>query len=261
MADTEVDGPASGAPAAPAGQRPPRMLDRIARALAVSAAGAPNRPILEAALVFAAFYLVSFVPTDPSAAGRALATPSYHGILLLELAPKALLVLYLMARSDGLAVFGIAAPRPADLYRGLVAALGSMVVVLGPAFILAALGWTNPLLDGAGGRTEAPAAILLPLLFASSLAVGYGEELFFRAYLTRRLAQAGLPLLWAAVASTLVFGSAHGLQGLPGMLMACLLGAWLSWLWLRHRDIHEIALGHALYDAVVMILSIFARGR
>jgi len=228
----------------------------LRRFFAVSPTSPPDRPLLEAVLLFAAFYLVSFAPADPGAAGSALGTASYHGLVLLELVPKSLLVLYLMARAEGLAAFGVGAPRAADIPRGVMAAIGATAIVLGPAFILSSLGWSNPLLATAGGPSS-PAALLAPLILASSLAVGYGEELFFRAYLTRRLGQAGLPPFWAAVASTLVFGSAHGLQGAPGMLVAALLGGLLAWRWHHSRNIHEIALGHAMYDAAVMALALF----
>jgi len=255
--ETEDETPASAPPERAGAQKPGGLAARLGQALAVAPTGAPDRPLLEAVLVFAAFYLVSFAPIDPAAAGSGLGTAAYHGLLLLELAPKALLVLYLMARSDGLVAFDVMAPRLSDLYRGLGAAIGAAAAVLAPALVFSALGWRNPLLEGALAPRD-PAFFLLPLIVLSSLAVGYGEELFFRSYLVRRLRQAGLPPPWAALASTLVFGSAHGIQGLPGILAATLLGGWLAWRWLEDRDLHEIAIGHAIYDAAVVIATLYA---
>ena len=83
------------------------------------------------------------------------------------------------------------------------------------------------------------------------MATGYCEELFFRSYLMRRLAQAGLPRIWTAIASSLLFGSGHGYQGVVGLVSGSLLGLYFAWRWDRARNIHEIALGHGLFDAVV----------
>ena len=234
-----------------------RILAAARRSLAVEPRGEPDRPLLEAALLFSALYLISFVPSDAAAAGRALSEPRYHCLLLLELLPRSMLVLYLMARAEGLAAFGLRPPRRADLGAGALAALGALGVALLPAWAFSGLGWTNPLLDSA--CAPGATALLVPLVLASALAIGYGEELFFRVYLIKRLGQAGLPPLWAALASTLAFGSAHGLQGLPGLVVASGLGALFAWRWLKGRNIHEIALGHAFYDAAVMGLAIWGR--
>jgi len=231
-----------------------RIGEAWGRALDLRPCGAPERPLLEAALLFCAFYLVSFVPGDPSAVGRGLSEARYYGLLLVELLPKTCLLGYLMARAEGLAAFGIRRPRPADLVAGLLSALGACAAAALPTLLFSALGWTNPLLESAG--SGGPIG-LAPLVLLASLAIGYGEELFFRAYLIRRLGQAGLPPPWAALASTLAFGSAHGLQGLPGLVVAALLGLWFTWRWLKGRNLHEIALGHALYDAAVMAIAIW----
>ena len=249
MSDAEVE-PGEGFEGGPRGIGP--------QPLPAGPRGGPDRPLLEAALVFGAYYLGSYAQVDASALGRALGTASYHGRLLVELAPKALLLLYLMSRDEGLAAFGLAPPRPADALRGLGAALGAMAIVLPAGLLLRAFGWSNPLLGSTGSPASSP-ALLVPLLAASSLAVGYGEELFFRVYLLRRLGQAGLGPAWAALASSLLFGSAHGLQGLPGIAVAACLGLWFSWRWLRGRHFHELALGHAMYDAAVMALALSAR--
>lgn len=239
----EVRGPDAG-PIEPAGPAP---------------AGRPGRPLLEAGLVFAAFWLSAYLPADPSQAGAALGSPGFHLGLLVQLLPKALFLLYLMSRSEGLAGFGLRPLRASDLGKAIAAAGACLAIALLPGLASALSGGRldNPLL-AAAGRPAASPFLVVPLVAASALAVGYGEELFFRAYLMRRLGQAGLPLPWAGLASALVFGSAHGLQGLLGLLVASALGGFLAWRWARGRNIHEIALGHALYDFLVMAAALYA---
>jgi len=219
-------------------------------------AGAPARPLLEAGLLFAALYFVAYLPSDPSATGRSLGQPGFHLLLLVDLVPKALLVLYLIGRSDGFPAFGLAPPRSKDIFRGVLAALGALAIIAVPSLALGALGLRNPLL-GASAAPSVAAWMLAPLILVSSLSVGYGEELFFRVYLMRRLEQSGLPPAWALIVSSLIFGSAHGLQGVLGLCLATLLGLWFGWRWLQSRDIHEIALGHAIYDAAVIAVTLY----
>ncbi|HET7838416.1 MAG TPA: CPBP family intramembrane glutamic endopeptidase [Rectinemataceae bacterium] len=217
---------------------------------------APARPLLEAGLVFAALYLSAYLPADPRAIADSLGKPGFHVSILAALVPKALLVLYLIARSDGFAAFGITRPRLADLAHALLCALGAVAVLVLPSALLLSFGLRNPLME-ATRAPGGPSLLLVPLVLASSLAVGYGEEIFFRSYLIRRLRQAGLSAPWAALASSLVFGSAHGVQGPVGLALASLLGLWFAWRWLDGGRIHEIAVGHAMYDAGVILFALF----
>ncbi|MDP3176413.1 MAG: type II CAAX endopeptidase family protein, partial [Spirochaetaceae bacterium] len=212
------------------------------------------RPVFELVLFFAAFYLVAYLPADPSLAGAALGTASFHLQNLVLLVPRAAFLIYFMARTDGRAAFGLGVPAWGDLPRAAAWALGALVVALASSVALGGQG--NAFLEAAGAPSSPP-LVLIPLVLASALAVGYGEELFFRCYAITRLEQAGLAGPWAAIASSLVFGSAHGIQGIRGLVIATILGLWFSWRWLVDRSLHQIALGHAIYDAVVMLAAIY----
>lgn len=226
----------------------------------------PGRPLLEAGLVFAAFWLTAYIPGSVSAAGLALADPLRHLAMAVELLPKALLLLYIMARSDGLASFGgLSRPRAGDLLGAIVVAAGAFVAVLLPSALLTMAATAmhrqpliNPLL-GAVVHPSAPPLLLLPAVILSCLCVGYTEELFFRIYFLRRLGQAGLRPRGAGVASVILFASAHGAQGALGLLMAAVLGAWFTWRRREGAGIHELGLGHALYDSVVIIATLYLR--
>jgi membrane protease YdiL (CAAX protease family) len=256
MEDEEDPEPA-GARSSPCGAKPPgEFALGLARSLSIEAAGPPARPLLEAGIVFAALYLTAYIPADAAAVGVSLGKPAFQVLTIAAILPKALLVLYLIARSDGFPAFGLTRPRRGDLARGLLCALGALAVVALPSLALMSLGLRNPLIEAARAP-EASLLLVIPLVALSALAVGYGEEIFFRSYLMRRFGQAGLKPAWAALASSLVFGSAHGLQGPLGLALATLLGLWFAWRWLAGGRIHEIALGHAMYDAGVILFALF----
>jgi membrane protease YdiL (CAAX protease family) len=219
--------------------------------------GAPERPLLEAALLLAAFYLPAYLPLSPAFAPRDMTTAAYHVSLIAVDLPRALLALYIMATGDGLGPFGLRRIVARDPLRALFAAVGAIAVVLCSGLLFSLSGLQNPLMAAAQSGPRAQ-AILAPLVLASSIAVGYCEELFFRSYLMRRLGQAGLPLLWSAIASSLIFGAGHGYQGVIGIVSGSLLGLYFAWRWIDGGNIHEISLGHGLYDAAVTAIAIYS---
>ena len=220
-------------------------------------AGEPKRPLLEAALLLAAFYLPAYMPWGSAFAPRDMVKAEYHLSLVAVDLPRALLVLYIMATSDGLGPFGVGRIAVRDPLRALFTALGAMAVVLCSGLCFSLFGLQNPLMAASQSGPRAQ-AMLAPLVLVSSVAVGYCEELFFRSYLMRRLGQAGLPLLWSAIASSLVFGAGHGYQGIVGIVSGSLLGLYFAWRWIDGGNIHEIGLGHGLYDAVVTAIAIYS---
>jgi membrane protease YdiL (CAAX protease family) len=216
--------------------------------------GMPGKPLIEAMMVLIAF----FVSSSLAAGGPGLA-PSQSGYHLSVLAlnlPRSLLILYLMSARDGLPFFGILRPRGADAGSGILCALGALAIALAASLAFSSLGIVNPLyaISRSGAR---PSAALIPLFLASSMATGYCEELF-RSYLMRRLGQAGLSPLWTAIASSLLFAGGHGSQGLVGLASGLLLGLYFAWRWLAAANIHEIAIGHALYDASVFAIMLYS---
>jgi membrane protease YdiL (CAAX protease family) len=91
---------------------------------------------------------------------------------------------------------------------------------------------------------------LLDLALVSTLA-GFGEELFFRAFL-----QAGLGDwlgVWVGlVAASVVFGLLHAITPTYALL-ASVVGAYLGWLWLASDNLLLPVLAHALYDFIALV--------
>jgi membrane protease YdiL (CAAX protease family) len=210
--------------------------------------------LAEASLVLAFFYASALIPLAPGEGAGRLASPAFHAYLSGLDALRILLVLLVMAGAEGLAAFGLRRLRAADPARALVAAAGTFAIAAASALAFSLLGAANPLMTGLPRGTPWS---LLPLLALSSLATGYAEELCFRAYLMRRLEGSGLAPAWSAIASSLLFGGAHGAQGLVGVATTTLIGLWLARRWRVGRNIHEIAMGHALYDAAALVLALY----
>jgi membrane protease YdiL (CAAX protease family) len=217
--------------------------------------GKPDRPFIEVFVVFIAFYLASYIFSGSSQI--AISAPEYHLAVIAVNLPRALLVLYLMAISDGLRPFGILMIKRKDAVRGLLCAVGAFAVVLVPGLLFTALGIENSFLAQARSGPRGGAA-LIPLLLLSSMLTGYCEELFFRSYLMRRLGQAGIPRLWTAIISAILFGSGHGYQGIVGLVSGSLLGLFFAWRWTGSENIHEIAIGHGLFDAAVFAIVLYS---
>ena len=94
---------------------------------------------------------------------------------------------------------------------------------------------------------------LLPFLLLSSISVGYAEELFFRFFLIDALTEAGTAPNTASIVSMLIFSISHYVQGIVGIAFAGALAALYTSLRFRGYGIHSLALGHALYDAAILV--------
>jgi CAAX protease family protein len=87
----------------------------------------------------------------------------------------------------------------------------------------------------------------------------FGEEMFWRGYLMNRVADVGGRTLWAWITSlvivNIVFGFAHGYQGLTGLIEEGISGSLLALMYLRTgRNLCVPILAHGLGDTIDMIL-------
>jgi membrane protease YdiL (CAAX protease family) len=227
---------------------------RGAARIPLSPRGAPDRPLLEAGVLLAAQYLTAYLPSDSSAIAGMLSRPAFYLVGMAGTLPGALLVLYMMGTTDGLAAFGVGRPSRSSLYRAAFLAAAALAAMFGLGWLFELLGVRNPIWAEGGTASLA----LLPLILAASAATGYCEELYFRAYLLRRLAQAGLSPAMSVAASTIVFACAHGAQGIAGFATAGILGLAFAWRFSRGRDLHEVAIAHAAYNAAVFIVELYS---
>ena len=223
----------------------------------LSPRGAPDRPGIEALAVLAALYFTAYLPSGSSAIGALIASAAFYLYSIASAVPAILLVLYMMATTDGLGPFRVGPLRGGSVGRAAVLACAALALMAGLGFLLGALGAVNPIWQAGAA---APLA-LIPLIVLSSAATGYAEELCFRSYLIRRLGQAGLAPGLAVAASPLFFALAHGAQGVPGIAVSGGLGRLFALRFSRRGDLHGIALAHGAYNAVVFVLQLYALPR
>jgi membrane protease YdiL (CAAX protease family) len=86
------------------------------------------------------------------------------------------------------------------------------------------------------------------LWIALSISAGICEEFLFRGYLQQQFARTSGRVWVGVVISSLLFGSAHGYEGIAGMLMITVFGALFSLLALRRKSLRSGMIAHAWHD-------------
>ncbi len=217
-----------------------------------------DRLVLEMLLLFSAFFLPGYLGQASMTASVAV-DPVAMMLQAIALGiPQLLLMVYVVSvQPDGsLDNWGIVALRPRDgapIALLLACSLTVIIGFMGLARLLPQNG-AGLLYRGYRWGLARPSQIPLALLFG--LTVGYREEFFFRAYLLRRLDQAGLPS-WAGLAlSTALFSAGHLYEGFLGVALAACLGALFSIAYLRRGSLHVVAISHGLYNAVALCLGL-----
>lgn len=90
---------------------------------------------------------------------------------------------------------------------------------------------------------------------AMCVLVGFTEELVFRGYFQTQFTRWARGASWAGVVfSALMFGAAHGYEGLRAMFLLSVFGAFFSLLALFRRNLRAGMFAHGWHDAFVGVL-------
>jgi membrane protease YdiL (CAAX protease family) len=90
----------------------------------------------------------------------------------------------------------------------------------------------------------------LALWIALSVSAGICEEFLFRGYFQQQFTRATGRLWVGALISAVLFGSAHGYEGIAGMLMITVFGAFFSLLAVRRESLRAGMIAHAWHDSI-----------
>jgi membrane protease YdiL (CAAX protease family) len=158
---------------------------------------------------------------------------------------------------------GLVAPVPGDLWRGVLAFGGCLVINL----LFVQLLWSVAP-DAVETHTEELGVIArqlshglpFPALVAVVVFVGVYEELFARGLLLS-LCRTLLGGTWApVVVSSLLFGLGHLYQGWIGVVQTTLIGLVLALAVIRWRTLWPAIVAHALLDIFAMLVMTGSQG-
>lgn len=207
-------------------------------------------------LLFAVLFLPGMLAQGGEVDPQSFERVMYHVQILAVALPQILLVVAFsdLRRPGSARRFGWVRPATGDLIPagiGLVA----IWVVVGLISVLAATiageaGGPEPTVAWSFTRRE-----LIPLAIVSTLAIGYREEIFYRAYLTDRAEEAGINARTALAAGAFLFASGHVYQGVMGFVIALAIGLVLGEIYFRTRSLHGIAVAHGAYNLIVLLAS------
>ena len=182
----------------------------------------------------------------------------YKLVLLLLLASQSLWI-----RGLGWASVGLGRP-PALLRAVLQGTVAAAIVLVAVRLVIVPLAVAVTGVSVDLSQVEAvrddPGTLWIWIAQAVTLAA-VGEELVFRGYLIRRVAdlfgQSRLGLSIGLVISSMGFGWAHRYQGEAGMVATGLIGALLALLYLRTRSLWPVIICHALVDVTSLVVIYF----
>lgn len=217
--------------------------------------------VSEILLLFLVLFLPGMLMVDDSVEFELFDHLGFHFSYAIVAIPQILLILHTIKSRPEIWAreFGIRRPRVQDaVWAALLIPVlfAALAAVIGLALALQHLGLDISTPEGAGFRLTRPQ--LLPLVAITSLLTGYREELFFRAYMLPRLAQAGVRVPQAVAVSTTLFAVGHIYQGVVGLLFAALIGVVLSIAFYRRRSVHHIGLAHAGYNFFTLVFTLVA---
>jgi uncharacterized protein len=145
-------------------------------------------------------------------------------------------------------------------------ALAYWVVAL---MVLAAIG--NALMKFSGSRIDpqkigdvtqklAPTTGIEMILFlVLSVSAGICEELVFRGYLQQQFARIGRRVWVGVLVAAIVFGGAHGYEGVAGVLLITAYGAMFGVLAYLRRGLRTGMIAHAWHDSVSGVALVLLR--
>jgi membrane protease YdiL (CAAX protease family) len=257
--------------------------------------GEDYRTAVEAALLFAVFYLPGYLRQTGRIDPQLFLSPRFHLFYMISALPQLLLLLYILSvtREDPVSRYGLRAPRWREVGPTLATLLGVGAVAVAAAALTSSLDAGSPFSSDGLGMQEGLVSLSLYspltylLIFATCLLIGYHEELFFRAYLLGEFAPSQLrqhrsfpesddeipewggsgehgspdrstfvKAAGASVGGSLLFAGGHLYQGFTGFFATFAIGLFLSYRYLRRRSLHEVAVAHSLYNFFAIVLLI-----
>jgi uncharacterized protein len=144
-----------------------------------------------------------------------------------------------------------------DLGAALLFWIIAMVLLSGIATLLRLFHLAPPVKALAALAPQGIAEILVWIALCCT--AGMVEEFVFRGYMLQQFGSVRGSLWIGVIASSLVFGFAHGYEGLGGMLAIVAYGAMFCFLTMQRRSLRAGMIAHAWHDSFTGILLAIAK--
>ncbi len=205
------------------------------------------------ALLFSVLFLPGMLSQSAGVDPSVFTQIAYHVQLLAISLPQIVLVAWLPNLvTPGFSVkMGWVRPTKTDVTPAVIGLLAAWAASFALAVIATAIAGpeiAEGSVDWIFDRYE-----LVPLVLVSTLAIGYREEIFYRAYLAHRAEDLGMEPRTLLYAGVVVFGLGHLYQGVGGLVVSMVIGAVFVEVYLRFKSLHGIAIAHALFNFITLM--------
>ncbi len=219
-----------------------------------------NKSPIEPILLFMVFFLPGLMNQTHSIRSDAFNSLTFNLSYIIIALPQIMLLLYLIRKKGNNAYekFGIPHLSWKDVRKGGVyfaEMILAFVIIAGLMGLLSITFHFNLPEPPQNWKIENP--FMLPIIFLTFLTVGYREELFFRSYLLTEFTSGGKRSLPVIIVASLLFASGHLYEGIPGFVVTFIIGIFFSFIFLKNRNVHSIALTHCFYDFSILLAGTF----
>ena len=157
------------------------------------------------------------------------------------------LLYFMKLKKTGPERSGIIKLSYSSISKSLIYAACLMIIVILVNSIL------SPFIKQTEYTVSRSASFILKAL-SVSLLTGYREELFFRSYFISS-SENFYGKIISVFISTILFSVSHITGGITAVISALCAGFFLSFIFIRHRDLHINSLAHSIYNFAVLIFS------
>ena len=211
--------------------------------------------IIEASILFGVLFLPGYLSQNSAVDFGMFEDPLFHYGYLIQSLPQIALLVYLFSLKspEWRKVYGLTTIGWRNVTAGVAVCAVFWLFLLTLGLVLSPSGTQE-----AGLRWRMDDPRMIPLVLITSILTGYREELFFRSYLIRTLSSLGTDVRLTVALSSVLFGLGHIYQGVTPFLLTTAFGMVMAAVYLKRGNIHETAIGHALYNASVIVLGLIA---
>ena len=226
-------------------------------------------PFAEAVLLFSVFFLPGYFQQGAGFDLAAMLNPKFHLFTLLFSLPQMLLLIHILRLRNGadLSLYGIGSLQGTSIFQILLSLVSIFGITLLLGIVQQIIRHSGALLGSTGIEvtpnfyaTLSSRPSIIAFIAITCLLIGYFEELFFRVYLISEFGTTRRAAILTVIVGSGLFAAGHAYQGIIPAAATFFIGVLLGFRFVARRSWHEIALAHALYNFIAILIMPAAGG-